>query len=160
MAKRTGITDHTLAVVQAGTTIEAQFNDEILVTDLDDFGRKFIYVNDTVTADDGAFTLEETVQAGVAGRWRAKEAVSSLVGGNVNVPFTALLDNTEESISVALTGIVVGEAYVIGIVSGLPADTTLELEENHGANTLNFTFENNSGATLTAGTIVVNVYRA
>ena len=84
--------------------------------------------------------------------------MSALLEANVNLDFTALFDNTEEFIAVTVTGVTAGSAYAIGIVSGLPAGTTLELEENHGADTLNFSFENNSGVTLTAGTIVVNVY--
>lgn len=156
MAKRNGITDHTVAEIQAGTGVDAQINDQARATDLGDFGKVLIFVDDTTTPDDGEFTLEET---GQAGRWRQEEVASSLVGSALNVPFTALFDNTEESITVALAGVSAGNAYVIGIVSGLPADTTLELEENHGAGTLNFKFENNSGATLTAGTIVVNVYQ-
>lgn len=154
MATRNGITDHTAAEIQSGTGIDAQFNDQARATDLGNFGRLFIFVDDTTTADDGEYTLEET---GEAGRWRAED-VNSLVSANVNVPFTALFDNTEEGIVVAVAGVAVGSAYAIGVVSGLPAGTTLELEENHGSGTLNFSFKNNSGAQLTAGTIVVNVY--
>ena len=157
MARRNGITEHTVAEIQAGTGIDAQDNDKCRASDLGDFGREFIFLNDdTTTPDDATFTLEET---GEVGRWRAQEVASSLIGSAVDVDFTALLDNTEENIAVTLAGVAAGSAYQVGIVSGLPADTSLELEENHGADTLNFRFINNSGATLTAGTIVVNVYQ-
>ena len=156
MARRTGITNHLLATLQSGTNIDAQVNDQVRVTDLGSApGRIFYCVAGNAVSDDGEYTIVEGTEAN---QWRSQEEVNSILATSLNVPFSALLDNTEENVAVAVAGVSAGQGYVIGVVSGLPADVDIELEEDHGAGTLNFRITNNSGATLTASNIVVNVY--
>lgn len=155
MARRNGQTDHDLATVQAGTGIDAQHNDVVRVTDLGKSpGSKFDFIAGDTTPDDSKYNLEET---GQTGRWRRKG--SNLVSGALNVPMAALPDNTEDSVDVSVIGVETGKTYAAAVVSGLPANVELELSENvSGADTLTFIIKNNSGATLTTGNIVVNVY--
>ena len=155
MSTRRGLTDHTLAEVQAGTGIDAQHNDTARVSDVGKApGSVFYFIAGDTTADDSLYNVEET---GEAGRWRRKG--SNIVAGSLNVPFTALIDNTEEIVPVAVADAVVGKSYAIGVVSGLPTGVEVELDENvPSAGNLDFIVKNNSGATLTASNIVVNVY--
>lgn len=158
MSRRTGITDHTAAEIQAGTSIDAQVNDQIRITDLGTApGRIFYCVSGNGVADDGQYTL---VEAAKANQWRSKEEVSALFASSVSVPYSALQDALIEDIAVNVPGIVEGEAYLaVAIPATLPDGTDLELQENHETDTLNFTFENNSGQTLVAGNITINVYK-
>ena len=158
MIRRTDKTRHTLLEIQAGTNIEPQISDEIIVTDLNaPIGENFDWIAGDTTADDALYTLDE-VPYTADGRWR--RGGSNLLAGDLNVPFSALFDNTEEpNIDVTVAGTIIGNAYAIGIVSGLPDGVELELEQEVPlADTLRFIVKNNSGATLTAGNAVVNVY--
>ena len=58
-----------------------------------------------------------------------------------------------------VTGAEVAKAYAFGVVSGLPTDVELLIQPVVTNDKVVFLLKNNSGSTLTAGNILVNIYK-
>lgn len=156
------ITYPTLTAFKADTIIGQQISDEVQIEDILSPGVTHVARLSGAETPDDLYIVRKTNHTSVPPNvsdvtfWAS--SVNKLVAGNVNVAFSALPDNAEETVTVTVTGVVPGKAYDIGVVSGLPTDVELILTAEVAVDTLKFIFKNNSGVTLTAGTAIVNVY--
>lgn len=158
MRRKNSLPSNTVAEVQAGLVLVAQNGDMHLFTDLGLKGRIGVfYTSDTTTPDDGENVIEET---GKTGRWHILG--SSLFASGVSVPNPEMIDTAETDIDVSVAGVKVGDAFKI---SDTQNGTTPIVECDFyvatvpSAGTLRFRFNNNSGATLPAGNIEVNIFK-
>ena len=163
MARRTNITHHATpadleagAVVGGGTAI-AQFQDEALVLSLGaDAVFNFLNKDDVPAAADQKYVINDSTNP--AGKW-LRAAVSNILGTNLTLSIPQLADGTEELITLAVTGAVPGEAHDLAIFAGGLAGLTYVLQPCTTSGTLSVLVSNNSGATVTSSSPLINIYR-
>jgi len=157
MATQTGIVTYTTDVLfKADTIMAQQVGDEVQLLNILSPGVTHIARTASTEVPDNIYTIRKTNDA-TKTFWAS--IVSNLLKGNVAVAMPALVDNAEHEVTVTgVTGATVGKAYEIGVISGLPAGVRLTMQPVVTANTVKFLITNNTGATLTAGSILTNIY--
>lgn len=154
--RQTGVVSWaTVAAFKADTTVTQQKDDEVRIGDILKKGTTWIAIPAGAEVPDDLYTVKKTNDTSLT-FWAS--TVNSLILSAGNLAFSTLFDNAEEVVALAVPGAKVGRAYAIGVVSGLPAAITVSVGPCTTADTLNVVILNNSGATLTAGTAVVNIY--
>ena len=154
--RQTGIVSwDTVANFKADTTVTQQKDDEVRIADILKTGTTWVAVPAGAEVPDDLYMVQKTNDTSLT-FWAS--SAKSLILSAGNLAYSALFDNTEEVVALAVPDAVVGGAYAIGVVSGLPADVSLAVEPCTTAGKINVVVSTNSGATLTAGTAVVNIY--
>ena len=155
MARQIGVVTYpTLASFKADTLIVQQVSDVVQIEDVLEPGVTHIARNAGSETPDDVYTIQKTNDTSKT-FWAS--SIDELVEGNVNVAFGALPDGTEQTVTVAVAAAAPGESYEFGVISGKPADVELSIL-NVTAGNIDFLVRNNTGSTLTAGTIVLNLY--
>ena len=113
--RRTGITVHTIAQLQALTTITPQLGDQVMVSDL--AHAVFKYIPGTAT-DDGINVLIQN--DGTNDHVWVRQGINLL--GTFDVPYSALGDNTSAIFEVEALTLKRDGAYLATVVSGEPAN--------------------------------------
>lgn len=157
MARQRGtVTYNKLSIFKADTIVDQQVGDVVQIENVLDPGVTHIARDADVETPDDVFTIRKTNDTSKT-FWAS--SVNNKIADSLNIPIPIIIDNIDENVSVTVPGVGIGKAYKVAVISGLPTDVILELDEEVSAtNTLTFNVFNNSGATLIAGNIVVNVY--
>lgn len=142
----------TLALFKANTSITQKDGDEVTIGDIGKRGEQFVgHAPGAEVADD-----RYIVAKGGFNFWSS--SVNKQVGAGINMAFTDVLSPSEQTINVAVDGVVVGKTYVVAVVSGLTANVKVSEGEVTTDGTLPVILTNQSGTDEPDGTAVINVY--
>ena len=155
--KRTGITLHTVAQLQALSTIIPQLGDEVMISDLAHAVFKYIPVSGT---DDAVNVI---VQNDGTNNHTWVRVGLNLVDA-FDVAYTAVPDNASDVFEATATGLKRDGAYVVALVSGAPANAAGDVASYarvrpSADNKLAVEISNNTGGALVAGTLRLNVFQ-
>lgn len=155
MARQFGIVTYaTVAAFKADTLVDQQVGDVVQLEDVLSPGVTHVSRAAGAETPDDVYTVKKTNDA-TKTFWAS--SVNELVAGNLNVSYSALPDGIEEEVTVAVAPAVVGVSYEFGVISGKPNGVEIRILEVMAGNIV-FIVKNNTGAPLTAGTIILNLY--
>ena len=155
MRRDNSLTNSTIAELQAGLIIDAHNLDQHFLNDLGNVGKVVIFKEGDTTPSDSKNVFEET---GETGRWHVLG--SSIIEGGVTITVPELSDTIEHFIDVPVADVEVGTAYKLAVSGGTSDVSGAEFHVLNvkSAGVLKVRYYNNSGADISAGTVIVNIF--
>jgi hypothetical protein len=146
----------TVAEFMADTSITQHEGNEVILKDVLDPGVTHVAYLAGAEVPDGKFSVRKTNDASLT-FWAS--SINKQIADAENLAYPSVRNSVHQNISIAVAAAEVGESYDFGVASGLPVGVELTIQPVVVAGTIPFIIKNKSGATITPGNIVVNIYK-